>query len=223
MTEIEWPKNGGQTASKPSRFFFFFCVRTISSSNFVVILYNSHYLWSVALVIVIIHKESNNQPRRRKKKKKKKNQTTNPREERKKKVKRCGWILLVGSLCVFNYNIVIELWVMKTENSQNVFLVSITHNSKIRKLSDGNRVMETELSFTKKPFYYGSHHFWIMGYGNWKLSYGNCESKRPLIFQVIRILTEFRACPSKLEYFYTIIFLPCNLLKQSTISAEKKN
>ena len=30
---------------------------------------------------------------------------------------------------------------METENSQNVFLVSITHNSKIRKLSNGNRVI----------------------------------------------------------------------------------
>ena len=30
---------------------------------------------------------------------------------------------------------------MKTENNKNVFLVSITHNSKIKKLSDGNRVM----------------------------------------------------------------------------------
>ena len=30
---------------------------------------------------------------------------------------------------------------METENSQNVFSVSITHNSKIRELSDGNRVI----------------------------------------------------------------------------------
>ena len=37
---------------------------------------------------------------------------------------------------MFNYNIVIELWVM------DVFSVSITHNLKIRKLSDGNRVMD---------------------------------------------------------------------------------
>ena len=34
---------------------------------------------------------------------------------------------------------------METENSQNVFLVFITHNSKIRELSDGNRVMKIEL------------------------------------------------------------------------------
>ena len=36
---------------------------------------------------------------------------------------------------------------METENSQKLFSVFITHNSKIRELSDGNRVMETELSF----------------------------------------------------------------------------
>ena len=34
---------------------------------------------------------------------------------------------------------------METENSQKLFSVSITHNSKIRELSDENRVMETEL------------------------------------------------------------------------------
>ena len=48
---------------------------------------------------------------------------------------------------------------METENSQNVFSVSITHNSKIRELSDENRVIESELSFAKQPFYHGSHHF----------------------------------------------------------------
>ena len=68
-------------------------------------------------------------------------------------------VLFVGLLRVFNYNIVIELGVMEIENNQNVFSVFITHNSKIRELSDGNRVMETELSFAKQPFYYESHHF----------------------------------------------------------------
>ena len=71
---------------------------------------------------------------------------------------------------------------METENSQNVFSVSITHNSKIRELSDGNRVMETELSFAKQPFYYGSHHFRVMSYGNRELSYQKSQSKWPLIF-----------------------------------------
>ena len=109
-------------------------------------------------------------------KKKKKKPNSQLGEERKKKskvVKSYGWVLFVGPLCVFNYNIAIELWVMETENSQNVFLVSITHNSKIRELSDGNRTMEIELSFTKQPFCHGSHHFWVMSYGNWELSYRN--------------------------------------------------
>ena len=52
----------------------------------------------------------------------KKNRPANPGEERKKKksqkvVKSYGWVLFVGPLCVFNYNIAIELWVMETENS----------------------------------------------------------------------------------------------------------
>ena len=42
---------------------------------------------------------------------------------------------------------------------ETLFSVSITHNSKIRELSDENRVMETELLFTKQIFYYGSHYF----------------------------------------------------------------
>ena len=48
---------------------------------------------------------------------------------------------------------------METENNQNVFSVSITHNSKIRELSNGNRVMGIELSFAKRILSYGSHHF----------------------------------------------------------------
>ena len=60
---------------------------------------------------------------------------------------------------------------METENSQNVFSVSITHNSKIRKLNDENKVLETELSFVKQPFYYGFYHFWVMKYKNRELSY----------------------------------------------------
>ena len=62
---------------------------------------------------------------------------------------------------------------METENSQNVFSISITHNSKTRELSDENRIMKTELSFAKQPFCHGSHYFWVMSYGNWELSYGN--------------------------------------------------
>ena len=87
---------------------------------------------------------------RRRRKKKKKNRTANQEKKGKKKskvVKSYGWVLFVGPLCLFNYNIAIELWAMKTENSQNVFFVSITHNSKIKKLSDGNRVMTSQITF----------------------------------------------------------------------------
>ena len=63
-----------------------------------------------------------------------------------------------------------------------MFSVSITHNSKIRELSNGNRVMGIELSFAKRILSYGSHHFWVMGYGNWELSYGNRPFKQPLSF-----------------------------------------
>ena len=66
---------------------------------------------------------------------------------------------------------------MKTKNSQKLFSVSITHNSKIRELSNGNRVIEIELSFAKQPFYYGSYHFWVMSYENRELSYQKRQSK----------------------------------------------
>ena len=42
---------------------------------------------------------------------------------------------------------------MKTENSQNVFSVSITHNSKIKKLSDGNKKLKTELWLAKQTIF----------------------------------------------------------------------
>ena len=74
--------------------------------------------------------------------------------------------MAVGPLCVFNYNIAIELWVMETENSQKLFLVFITQKSE-------NWVMETELLFAKQTFCYGSHHFLVMSYGNRELSYQN--------------------------------------------------
>ena len=96
-----------------------------------------------------IQNRPNIQPRRKKKRRKKKEPNSQPRKRKEKKsqkmVKSCGCVLFVGPLCVFNYNIVIELWVMETENNQNVFSISITPNSKIRELSDGNRVMEIDL------------------------------------------------------------------------------
>ena len=41
---------------------------------------------------------------------------------------------------------------METKNSQKLFSISITHNSKIRELSDRNRVMKTELLFDQTTF-----------------------------------------------------------------------
>ena len=79
---------------------------------------------------------------------------------------------------MFIYENVIELWVMETENSLWLFSVSITHNSKIRELSDGNRVMKQSYRLAKQPFCYGSHHFWVMSYENRKLSYQKTQSKQ---------------------------------------------
>ena len=42
---------------------------------------------------------------------------------------------------------------METENSQKLFSVSITHNSKIRELSDGNKKLKTELWLAKQTFF----------------------------------------------------------------------
>ena len=74
------------------------------------------------------------------------------KEEEEKKsqlVKRCSW---VGPSYVFYYKNAIELWVMETENTWNVFSISITHNSKIRELSDRNRKLKTELWFSQTDF-----------------------------------------------------------------------
>ena len=43
---------------------------------------------------------------------------------------------------------------METENSQNMFSVSITHNSKIRKLSDENKKLKTKLWLAKQIFFF---------------------------------------------------------------------
>ena len=45
--------------------------------------------------------------------------------------------------------------------------------------------METELSFVKQPFYYGSYNFWIMSYENRELSYKKGNPNRPLVFLVL--------------------------------------
>ena len=131
----------------------------------------------------------NGQPRKRKEKKKKNtNSQRQPRKrKRKKKVKRWSKVAAVGPLCVFNYNIAIELWVMETENSQKLFSVSITHNSKIRELSDGNRVIVWPNNlFTMGPTIF---ELWVMETKNWVIKFGWPNSL---------LITEFKMS------FYTI-------------------
>ena len=96
-------------------------------------------------------------------KKKKKNRTANPGKKKVKVVKSCDlYCLRVPHVCLITEMLL---------SYELLFSVSIIHNSKIRELSDESRVMETKLSFVKQPFCYGSHHFWVMSYGNRELSY----------------------------------------------------
>ena len=91
----------------------------------------------------------------------KKKKKANPRKEKKKKkVKRWSKVAVMGLLCMFNYNIVIELWVMETENSQKLFSVSITHNLKIRELSDGNRIIVCQINFLLWILPFLSYELW---------------------------------------------------------------
>ena len=53
----------------------------------------------------------------------------------------------------------IELPLQRIGEKTKKEIEKLTHNSKIRELSDGNRVMKTELSFAKQSFCRGSHHF----------------------------------------------------------------
>ena len=56
------------------------------------------------------------------------------KKKKKKKEERWSKVAAVGSLCVFNYNIAIELWVMETENN-------------FWELIDGNRVIVCQTNF----------------------------------------------------------------------------
>ena len=92
---------------------------------------------------------------------------------------------------------------METKNSQNVFSVSITHNSKIRELSYENRVMETELSFGQTTFL-----LWVppfLSYELWKL---RIELRKLLIqtgsnnLDCSQIMTLISVYPSSHTYEY---------------------
>ena len=80
-------------------------------SRYSVFFFFSTQLTEANIIKKINKKKLNGQPRKRKeKKKKKKTQTANanPGKE-KKKVKMWSKVVTVGPLCVFNYNITIEL------------------------------------------------------------------------------------------------------------------
>ena len=79
---------------------------------------------------------------RKKKKKKKKNESQRQPRKRKKKKSKGGqklrlWVFYVCLITILPLSY--ELWKLKIVKS--CFSVSITHKSKIRELSDGNRVM----------------------------------------------------------------------------------
>ena len=91
-----------------------------------------YFFFSTQPPKLILFKKKKNwtaNPGKEKKKKNTNSQRQPGKSKRKKKVKRWSKVAAVGPLCVFNYNIAIELWVMETENSQKLFSVSITHNS----------------------------------------------------------------------------------------------
>ena len=91
-----------------------------------------------------------NQWKKKKKKKERKKERKNRTANLKKKSQsdqKLRLVLFAGPSCVFNYKNVIELWIMETENSQKLFSVSVTRNSKIRELSDKNRVIVCQTTF----------------------------------------------------------------------------
>ena len=105
-----------------------------------------------------------------KKKNKKKTQNWRPIKLKKKKSKGGQKLRLWVPPCVFIYENAIELWVIETENSLWLFSVSITHNSKIRELSDGNKV----IVWPNNLFIMGPTIFelWVMETENWVIKFG---------------------------------------------------
>ena len=57
---------------------------------------------------------------------------------------------------------------MEIENSQNVFSVSITHNSKIRELNDENRVIVCQTIFLSWVPSFLSYELWKLRIKLWK-------------------------------------------------------
>ena len=76
-----------------------------------------------------------------------------------------------------------------------MFSVSITHHSKIRKLSDGNKNWKHSYENPNELLSYEFHYFWVMSYENRVISYENSKSKPPFLF-----LKRKKRC----EHFYKL-------------------
>ena len=105
---------------------------------------------------------------RKKSGKKKKKKVTSGREKGK-----LTWQDQWDPICSFNYGNAIKNKVMETENTWNVFSVSITYYSKIKELSDGNKnwkQLKTKTKWTSQlwvsPFL--SYKWWKQSYELWK-------------------------------------------------------
>ena len=88
---------------------------------------------------------------------------------------------------------------METENSQNEFSVSITHNSKIRELSDGNRVIVCQTTFL----------LWVLPFLSYELWKLRIELRNLPIQTAPKYGVNF-GCGKRslaLLYYYAIVFL----------------
>ena len=116
---------------------------------------------------------------------KKRMHRTQWRKEKKKKkrwskvaAKVWQWILP----CSVIYGNVIKLWFMETKNTLNVFSVFITHNSKIRELSDGNKVMVVPNGLVAM----GPNIFelWVIETENWVMEKSHPTPPKALLLEV---------------------------------------
>ena len=105
-----------------------------------------------------------------------KKKTEQPTQEKKSQSgQKLQLVLFAGPSCVFNYKNAIELWVMETKNNQKLFSVSITHNLKIRELSDGTELWKQSYHLPNNLFDIGPTIFelWVMETENWVIKKGN--------------------------------------------------
>ena len=106
----------------------------------------------------------------------KKKKTEQPTQEKKSQSgQKLQLVLFAGPSCVFNYKNAIELWVMETKNNQKLFSVSITHNLKIRELSDETELWKQSYHLPNNLFDIGPTIFelWVMETENWVIKKGN--------------------------------------------------